>query len=88
MRDNEGFKTDGSWLAWGLVLGLTAGAVLALLYAPRSGADFRRWVSRRAQSVTEEAKAKIESAVPGDSISQSMAEGKEAARRRREGVAL
>ncbi|HYO87108.1 MAG TPA: YtxH domain-containing protein [Candidatus Limnocylindrales bacterium] len=84
---NRSFVAEGNWLAWGLVLGLTLGAALVLWYAPRSGAEFREWASRRAKSATDDARAKIEAAVPADTIAQSLAEGKEAARRRREGAA-
>lgn len=86
MPNDKGFKADGSWLAWGLLLGLALGAAAALFYAPRSGVDFRQWLSQRAEQAAGDAKAKIESVAPADTIAQSMAEGKEAARRRREGV--
>lgn len=79
-------KTDsavnGSWLAWGLVLGLALGGGLALWFAPRSGPSFRAWFANGIQSTTADAKARIEAAVPGDTVAQSLAEGKEAARRR------
>lgn len=86
MRDNQGFKADGGWLAWGLVLGLALGAAITLFYAPRSGADFRQWMGQRAGQAAGDAKAKIGSVAPADLVAQSMAEGKEAARRHRESI--
>ncbi len=86
-NNRRGFSADGRWLAWGLVLGVGLGVVVALLGAPKSGPDFRECVIERAQSVTTNAKARLKSAAPTDTVAQSMAEGKEAARRRREGAA-
>lgn len=88
MQRERAFSADGQWLAWGLVLGLLAGAGMALWSSPRSGASFRGWLRRGAEQAAEGAKAKIDAAVPHDVIAQSLAEGKEAARRRREGADL
>lgn len=79
-------ELNGRWLGWGLAWGLMFGAGLALWYAPRSGPSFRRWISSGAQSAFNRTRTTIENAAPTDAVSASLAEGKEMARRRREGL--
>lgn len=87
MPGDSGFRADGRWLAWGLLLGLLTGAGLSLWFAPRSGANFRGWIAGNLQRTAQRTRSRIESAVPADAVAQSLAEGKEAARKRREGMA-
>lgn len=44
MRENEGLTIFGAFL-----VGAGVGAVIALLYAPRSGKETRRMISRKAE---------------------------------------
>lgn len=80
MQADCGFRLDVRWLFWGLTLGLLAGAGLSLWLSPRSGANFRAWASQGVRS-------RINEVAPPDPVAASMAEGKEAARKRKEGVA-
>ncbi|MFN8379050.1 MAG: YtxH domain-containing protein [Anaerolineae bacterium] len=86
MQGERNFRVDGLWMAWGLVLGLLTGAGLSLWFAPRSGANFRSWVSEGVRQTATTVRSRIEEVVPVDPVAQSLAEGKEAARKRREGV--
>jgi gas vesicle protein len=86
MPVENGFRADGRWMAWGLALGLLAGAGLSLWFAPRSGANFRAWALGSVQRAAQRTRSRIEDAVPADPVAQSLAEGKEAARKRREGM--
>jgi hypothetical protein len=86
MQNDRATALDGRWLAWGLILGLLGGVGLALWFAPHSGPSFRNWVKQNAGSAASRAKQGIEQAAPVDPVAQSLAEGKEAARKRREGV--
>jgi hypothetical protein len=88
MRDSRlQVQLNGRWLAWGLTWGLVFGTGLALLYSPRSGPAFRQWVGSSAQSAMQRTRSRIENAAPTDGVAASLAEGKEMARRRREGLA-
>jgi gas vesicle protein len=69
---------DGS-LFWGFFVGLLAGSIVALFSAPQSGRVTRRQISSAGQNARE----KLEAAVPTDPVADSIAEGKAAARRRR-----
>lgn len=86
MRADNRIQADGRWLAWGLTLGLLVGGSLALWLAPRSGGNFRAWFGNGLQTSMRRARTRIEDAVPADAVAQSLAEGKEAARKRRDGV--
>jgi gas vesicle protein len=58
LRDEEETRTQeesGNRLAWFLT-GLTIGAAAAVLYAPRSGKQTRRFLTERGQAVTETGK--------------------------------
>ena len=82
------FDPNGRWLGWGLVLGGLVGTGLALWFAPRSGADFRHWATQSVSTAAADARKRVEDAVPTDPVAQSLAEGKEAARKRRDGVSV
>lgn len=83
---NRTFDPNGRWLAWGLILGGVVGTGLALWLAPRSGPEFRQWVTNSVTTAAAGVRKRVEEAVPQDAVAQSLAEGKEAARKRREGV--
>ncbi|MBL8145472.1 MAG: YtxH domain-containing protein [Anaerolineae bacterium] len=86
MSVESGFRADGRWMAWGLVLGLLTGAGLSLWFAPRSGGSFRAWLADGVQRMAQRTRSRIEDAASSDPVAQSLAEGKEAARKRREGM--
>jgi gas vesicle protein len=60
-EDEEGHeqRSVGTFLA-GLAIGALVGAGVALLFAPQSGADTRRAVSRRAKHLAREARDRYE----------------------------
>lgn len=69
-------ELDGGMLAVGMLIGMATGALIALFTAPKSGRAFREQVSETGQQLRS-------SVTPPDTIAESMAEGKAAARRRR-----
>ena len=81
-------SVDGGLLLFGLLLGITTGALIALLTAPKSGRTFRRELSASVNETGQNLKATVESVVPSDPVAESMAEGKAAARRRRAELGL
>lgn len=80
-RDNETISLSA--LFWGLLLGLIVGGVTALFKAPVSGRDFRQQVSEQVSATSHNLRSTVESVVPSDPVAESLAAGKEAARRRR-----
>lgn len=73
-------EVDSGMLAFGVVLGMFVGGVVALLTAPRRKGSARHALA----TLTERAKGRIETAVPADPVEESLAVGRAAARRRRE----
>ena len=69
-------------LIFGVIIGLIAGGLVALLKAPKSGAAFRHQFEDSVSETGHNLRATIEAAVPTDPVAESMAEGKAAARRR------
>jgi gas vesicle protein len=72
-EQNEGW--DAGVILMGTIYGVIVGAITALFTLPRSGITLRRSVEQTLESVR-----------PRDSIADSLAEGKAAARRRHEQV--
>ena len=82
-RKNEGL--DSGALAFGALLGLLLGGLIALFINPRSGAQTRRQIAASGQELRDQIEETI---VPPDPLEESMAEGKAAARRRRSALGL
>jgi gas vesicle protein len=70
------------------VIGLVAGAISALWYLPRSGKSLRETLLKRAEKTTKSLQAQVDNIVPPDSVAESIAQGKAAARRRRDELGL
>lgn len=75
---------DRGTFLFGAVAGAIIGTVLALLYAPVSGAALRHKVQSTAQDAENSIRASVAAVVPQDPVAESIAEGKAAARRRRD----
>jgi len=75
---------DSTAMGIGFVLGLLLGGAVALFKIPKSGLFTRQQLSETGQTL----RSKLEAAVPADPIAASIAEGKEAARRRRAELGL
>lgn len=71
---------DTGLLIAGFVLGLLLGGVTALFTAPRSGDATRRQLSESLSGTGQSLRSKLDTLDP---VSESIAEGKAAARRRR-----
>ena len=71
---------DTETLIWGTILGFVVGGLLTLFTAPKGGTENRRQIGEMTQNV----RTRVEAAIPSDPVEQSMADGKAAARRRRE----
>ena len=69
-------------------MGLLIGAVAALFGLPKSGRALRDQVASTAQDATRSLRATAESAMPSDSVAESIAQGKAAARRRLDELGL
>jgi gas vesicle protein len=77
---NETEGLDSGFLVWGFLIGVIAGGLLALFRTPQIGFLRSPQLGETGQALRE----KIESTLrPADPIAESIAEGKEAARRRR-----
>ena len=88
-RRQERFELDGGMTFWGVLVGLAAGALYALLNAPRSGAATRHQITSAVNETSETIRERIDAVVPStDPITESIAEGKAAARRRRAEMGL
>ncbi len=87
-REREDSSLDGGMLIWGIVYGVIIGGITALLTLPKSGRALRREVSEGMQNAGQQLRSTVESAVPSDPVAESLAEGKAAARRRREELGL
>lgn len=82
---NETEGLDSGALAWGFILGTIIGGLLALFRTPQLGFLRSPQLAESGQAIRE----KIESTLrPADPIAESIAEGKEAARRRRAELGL
>lgn len=71
---------DSGALLWGFIIGLVIGGLVALFRVPQSGVQTRQQINETSQIVRDKVEATI---IPSDPIAESIAEGKEAARRRR-----
>jgi len=76
----DGGAWDGGSFLSGMLVGAAVGAVLALAFAPRSGAETRRLVRRRAAALAEEAGDRLHEA--RDEAREALRDKKEALRRR------
>jgi gas vesicle protein len=77
----------GAFLCSG-VIGLLAGVAAALWYLPKSGQRLRESLMSAARRTGESLQAQVESVTPTDSVAESIARGKAAARRRRDELGL
>lgn len=80
-NDRQLTGLDVSTLIWGLLLGMIIGGAVAMFRAPRSGQETR-------QQLAESGQALREKLTPVDPVTESLAEGKAAARRRRAELGL
>ena len=76
---------DAGALTLGALMGLLLGGLAALFLNPRSGPETRRQITSSSQELREQLEQTI---VPPDPLEESMAEGKAAARRRRDALGL
>lgn len=83
--DAEQARLDIGALIIGLLMGMVAGGLTALFLSPRSGAETRRQITTTSQELREQIEETI---TPTDPLEESLAEGKAAARRRREALGL
>ena len=74
---------SGTALVWGLLLGMIAGGLVALFRIPVSGKVVRQQISDSVTATGQNLLSTVESVVPTDPVAESLAAGKEAARRRR-----
>lgn len=82
---NQNDGLDSGALAWGFIIGTMLGGLLALFRTPKIGFLSSPQLAESGQAIIE----KIESTFkPADPIAESIAEGKEAARRRRAELGL
>jgi gas vesicle protein len=75
-------------LAFGFLFGALAGGVLALFGVPRSGRETRQQIRQSVSGTGDALREGLDSIVPGDSVAESIAEGKAAAARRRSELGL
>ncbi|MEL6272458.1 MAG: YtxH domain-containing protein [Chloroflexota bacterium] len=75
------FEIDNVMLLWGVFTGAIVGGLVTLFTAPKSGKESREQITETAGTAIRQ----IETAIPTptDPVKDSMAEGKAAARRRR-----
>jgi gas vesicle protein len=81
---NEQPPLDNGLLVVGFTLGMVVGGIFALFKAPGTGRKLRQQIADSGGTLRE----KIESVVPADPVAESLAEGKAAARRRRDELGL
>lgn len=84
VRGTAGPALDGGALMVGMLIGLCAGAALALWKAPESGAALRHRLFGAASEARGQFSQRLERAVPGDPVANSLQAGRDAARRRLE----
>lgn len=76
--NDQDSSLDNGLLVSGFVFGLLVGGIFALFRTPKRGA-----IRQQLTETGENLRQKLEAVVPADPIAESLAEGKEAARRRR-----
>lgn len=76
---------DGLWVLRGTIWGCLLGAMIGLFVARRSGPVMRQELARTGQTLANRLE---ETLVPGDPLSDSIAQGKAAARRRRSDLGI
>lgn len=82
-HDRPASLDGGAFLA-GLFLGALTGALIAWFKAPQTGAAVRRQLTEQSETL----RARVEAGIPADPVQTSLAQGKEAARRRRQELGL
>lgn len=82
MTPSHNDPIHGGWLANGLILGVIAGAAAALAWLPISGKALRARLFGQLSETGDSLREAARNAVPKDPVSESLAEGKAAARRR------
>jgi hypothetical protein len=92
MSEQEREPLDSGMILWGAVIGFVFGGLVTLFTAPKgSRSDAATEGSAKPLSVaaiTQRVRTRIEAAAPPDPVEESLAEGKAAARRRREELGL
>jgi hypothetical protein len=86
MKDKS--SLDGEKLFSGFMLGFWLGGLIALFAGPRIRPGNLRQTGQHLARAGNAIRDTIESVAPGDTVSDSIAEGKEAARRRRHELGL
>jgi len=81
-KDKRLPDVDGGMIAWGAVFGFVIGGLVTLFTAPKSGKENRQQITQTAENVQKQ--VKISLPAPNDPVKDSLAEGKAAARRRRD----
>ncbi len=74
---------DNGLLLWGFTIGIIVGCIATLFKAPKSST-----IRQQLTETSEGLRHKLETVVPPDPIEVSLAEGKEAARRRQSELGL
>lgn len=87
MKNNSG-QIDSEKLFSGFVFGFLAGVMVALFKAPRIQVQTLDKTGQQIREAGTAIREKLEAAAPTDAVRDSIAEGKEAARRRRTELGL
>ncbi len=82
-RTKQADSFDGKIFLIGTLIGFFTAGVSALFLSPRSGRENRDQLTQSVDETSQSIRSKVNSLTPSDPVAQSMAEGKEAARRRR-----
>lgn len=80
---NNAPRLDPDAALGGFFLGMIVGGFMTLFRGPRLRQQDMQRASEQLKAASEDARQRLEALTPGDPISESIAEGKEAARRRR-----
>ncbi len=79
-QDNDGMGA----FTWGAVIGAVAGAIIAILFAPRSGKETLDGIESTLENTAADVRntaADVRRQIEGDSVEDSLAAGKAEARR-------
>ena len=84
-QPSETADDSSRYAAIGVVMGFLVGGVVTLLTLPKTG---EKPASQGLAEVAQTVRERVEMALPVDPVSESMAEGKAAARRRRDELGM